>query len=139
MHLILSSNRILLKVSAAALDRFKRDSKVQTAVVFGAYAGDKLIFTLQTSHSYEELSVTLVANELRVFVPKPLAQDWAFGEREAFGAEIDAGEGRVLHLRVEKEITLAEPAPGKAIPEAEESFPVDERPAEFRRKHFPNS
>ncbi|RMG61732.1 MAG: hypothetical protein D6722_19250 [Bacteroidetes bacterium] len=139
MKLILSHNHLLLKVSPEALARFKRDNKVQTAVVFGTYAGDKLIFTLETSHSYEELHVSLVANELRVFVPKPLAKDWAFGDRESFGADLDVGEGRSLHLSVVKEIEMVDPpAPGTPS-EAEEAFPVDESTQEFRRKHFPYS
>ena len=138
MKLTLSHNAIHLRVPPADLARFQRDNKVQTAVVFGTYAGDKLLFTLETSHSYEALHVTLVANELRIFVPKLLAHDWAFGEREGFGAQVDVGEGRILELSVVKEIPPAEP-PAGSPPTAEEYFPLDESTSEFRRKHFPYS
>lgn len=102
MRLILEHNRILIRCDADDLKRFYRDGEVEEAVRFGESFGDKLIYALRYSHSYEQMHVTLIANELRIFVPKATAIEFCTDKRDAFADVIDIGEGRELFLRVEK-------------------------------------
>ncbi|GAB4413116.1 MAG: hypothetical protein OHK0039_19730 [Bacteroidia bacterium] len=135
MKLILTDNMILLKVSPDALERFRRDNAVESAVVFGKFAGDRLIFSLETSHSYINLHVSMVADRLRIYVPKNLAVDWAWGDRMEFGTRIDVGHGRELILRIEKDMPKA-PSQDMAPP-SEEVFPREDLGMEPLRKQFP--
>lgn len=102
MRLILEDNSIHLQCTPSDVDRFHRESEVEESIVFGDSFGDKLVIALRHSHSYEELDITLIANELRITVPKFLAHEWATTDREGFGETIDVGEGRELHVWVEK-------------------------------------
>ncbi len=114
MRLILEDNSINLLCSPEDVARFQEDSEVEQSVVFGDSFGDKFIFSLRNSHSYEELNVTLIANELKVFVPKPLAHEWCHTDRLGFGETIYIGEGRKLDLWVEKYFPTE---PGEVEPE----------------------
>ena len=102
MRLILEDNSIRLECRESDIAKFKERSEVEESVIFGGSFGDKFIYALRTSHSYEQLHVTLIANELRIFVPKSLAYEWYNGEIDGFGEMIDIGEGRELLLRVDR-------------------------------------
>lgn len=102
MRLILEKNKIQVQCTPEDVHRFHGHSEVEDAIIFGESFGDKFVFALRNSHSYEELHVTLIANELRVFVPKPVAHEWCTTERQGFGDTIYIGEGRELDLWVEK-------------------------------------
>ncbi len=102
MQLILSDNSIHLKCTPQDVHQFQQETEVEDSVVFGETFGDKFIFALRTSHSYEELHVSLIANELRIFVPKLLAHEWCTTDRIGFGDTMNVGEGRELNLYVEK-------------------------------------
>jgi hypothetical protein len=102
MRLTLERNRILIKCDEDDVKRFYQQGEVEEAVTFGESFGDKLVYALRYSHSYERMHVTLIANELRIFVPKPTALEFCGDKREAFGEVIDIGEGRELFVRVEK-------------------------------------
>jgi len=103
MRLILETNRILIHCDEDDVKRFYEHGEVEEAVTFGESFGDKLVYALRYSHSYERMHVTLIANELRVFIPKPTALEFCTGTRDAFGEVIDIGEGRELFVRVEKD------------------------------------
>jgi len=103
MRLILETNQILVRCDADDVKRFSEHGEVEEAVTFGESFGDKLVYALQHSHSYERMHVTLMANELRIFVPKSIAQEFYSGARDAFGEVIDIGEGRELFVRVEQQ------------------------------------
>lgn len=102
MRLILETNRILIHCDEDDVKRFYEHGEVEEAVTFGESFGDKLVYALRYSHSYERMHVTLIANELRIFIPKPTALEFCSGARDAFGDVIDIGEGRELFVRVEK-------------------------------------
>jgi hypothetical protein len=102
MQLILENNRILIRCEEDDVQRWYKNGLVEEAVRFGESFGDKLVYALRYSHSYDRMHVTLMANELQVFVPKTLALGFCSGERDAFAEVIDIGEGRELFLRVEK-------------------------------------
>jgi len=107
MRLILEDNSIRLECRESDIAKFKERSEVEESVIFGGSFGDKFIYALRTSHSYESLHVTLIANELRIFVPKSLAYDWYNGDIQGFGEMIDIGEGRELLLRVDRMVEEA--------------------------------
>lgn len=102
MRLTLERNRILISCDLDDLQRFYKNGEVEEAVTFGDAFGDKIVYALQYSHSYEKMTVGMIANELRVMVPKPIALEFITTERDAFGGIIDIGEGRELFVRVEK-------------------------------------
>ncbi len=102
MRLILEDNKIQLSCPPEDVAHFHEHYELEESIVFGETFGDKFVFTLRTGHSYEKLHVTLIANELRIFVPKPLALEWCNTDREGFGETIYVGEGRELDLWVGK-------------------------------------
>lgn len=103
MKLILKDNYIHMIVSHEDLERFKKYHEVEESVVFGPSFGDKILFSLKTNHSYEELHVSLIANELSIHAPKHLISDWLASEIDSFSTEINIGEGRDLIIKVSKD------------------------------------
>lgn len=109
MRLILEDNKIQLLCTPEDVSRFEEHNEIEESVVFGETFGDKFVFALRTGHSYENLHVSLIANELRIFVPKPLALEWCTTDRMGFGETIYVGEGRELDLWVGKAEEVSAP------------------------------
>lgn len=103
MQLILKDNYIHLIVSHDDLERFKKYHEVEESVVFGSSFGDKILFSLKTSHSYEDLHVNLIANELSIHAPKHIINDWLASEIDSFSTQVNIGEGRDLIIKVSKD------------------------------------
>jgi hypothetical protein len=102
MKLILKDNYLLLKLSPRDLKRFAEVGEVEESVVLGEYSSDKFVFALEASHAYEHLQVNLIANEMRISMPKEQAVRWLSSDETGFGAITDVGEGRELRLAVER-------------------------------------
>ncbi|MEO0900311.1 MAG: hypothetical protein AAFY71_28130 [Bacteroidota bacterium] len=103
MQLILKDNYIHLIVSLEDLERFREHNEVQESVVFGESFGDKFIYGIKTSHSYEDLHTTLIANELTIHIPKNTVKAWLSSEMDSFEAVMNMSEGRDLVIRVSKD------------------------------------
>ncbi len=109
MQVILRKNYIHLVMVREDLDRFRTQHEVVESVIFGDSFGDKFLYSVRTNHSYEKLQVRLIANELQVCLPKPLAHEWLYTDLADFERSLDVGEGRELFLKVSKDpLTMAE-------------------------------
>lgn len=109
MELILRDNYLHLVLSEADLENFRTYHEVEESVRFGETFGDKIVFSIRTNHSYEQLQIRYIANEIQVLLPKPLAHELIYTDLAHFERQLKVGEGRTLELKVSKDpMDLAE-------------------------------
>ncbi len=102
MKLRLNHNSIRLRVFQDDLDTFRTQGRVTAATHIGPSAA--VTYGLEVDSKAEQPHASLEGTTLMIRVPRALAEDWVTTDRVGFEAEQDAGDGRTVHLLVEKDI-----------------------------------
>lgn len=67
------------------------------------FAGNKLVYALQSINNKSELSATFDINKITMFVPNELLRDWPQNNVVGFSANMPVSENDDLHLLLEKD------------------------------------
>ncbi len=122
MKLRIRGNSIRLRLSQQNVKEFEEKGRVENSIQFGAAAGGRLIYALETS-DVKKLKCEFLDNTLTVFVPKDLAKVWI--ESQLVGLEhldstTENDQVRILvekdfkcmHVRINEDESDSFPHPG---------------------------
>ena len=102
MKLRIRGNSIRLRLSQQNVKVFGEKGRVENSIQFGATAGGKLIYVLESA-DVKKLKSEFTSNTITVFVPRELAKMWV--ESQLVGMEhLDAtSENDQVQILVEKD------------------------------------
>ncbi len=117
MKIRIQGNTIRLRLSQSEVTKFHETGSVSDGISFGSQSESRLTYSLERTEQ-PEMSATLEANRICVFVPAELGATWATSEQEIGIEHLQrtAFSNNSLRILVEKDFKcLAE------RPEADES------------------
>lgn len=101
MKLRIKGNSIRLRITQGELERLAEIGHIEETVPFAP--GRKLVYGLQVSEAAEVLTAHYEKDMVSVELPMGWLEPWAEMDRVGFEGVQPAGEGKELHLLIEKD------------------------------------
>ncbi|WP_246000939.1 DUF7009 family protein [Pontibacter diazotrophicus] len=117
----MSENSLRLRLMQQEVEQFNREGKVMTATHLGPSLTQILRYSLIKDEGAEVVTATFISNNIEVFVPAKLGEEWAQTNRVGLDVQMPFGEGRHLYILIEKDFKC-----------------LQERPHEDESDAFPN-
>jgi hypothetical protein len=105
MKLRIKGNSLRLRLTKTEVGKLADTGYLEEQTLF---AGNKLVYALLSVDSGNELSATLDANKITMFVPHELIKDWPQNNVVGFNASMTVSENETLYLLLEKDFVCIE-------------------------------
>lgn len=112
MKLRIKGDSLRMRLTQSEVQRLASGADVEDAIGFGSEPNESLAYCVRSSEVSSSLSAKFANTKLTISVPSSLAKEWAESERVALEAHNDIGNGRFLHLLIEKDFTCLTPRLG---------------------------
>lgn len=119
MKLRTNKNSIRLRLSQTELEKFRENGFLHEYVQIGIAPESKFSYSL-ISADHTQLSVSLLNQHLRVFVPLEIAKNWTDGDDVGFESKIKLDDQQELYVLVEKDFQCITP---RAYEDESDNFP----------------
>jgi hypothetical protein len=103
MKLRLQSNSIRLRLKRAEVEQLTKLGRVEERIVVGSGLEDFFSYALESSPKVFAPQASLKNNHVLVEVPVETATKWATGSDVGIEASLSIGDGRELHVLIEKD------------------------------------
>lgn len=121
MKIRMSDNSLRLRLMQQEVEQFNREGKVMTATQLGPSPAQTLRYSLIKDAEAEVVIATFISNNIEVYVPTKLGEEWAQTERVGIAEQMPLEEGKHLYILIEKDFKC-----------------LQERPHEDESDAFPN-
>ena len=105
MKLRIKGNSLRIRLTKTEVGKLADTGYLEEQTLF---AGNKLVYALLSVDSGNELSATLDANKITMFVPHELIKDWPQNNVVGFNASMTVSENETLYLLLEKDFVCIE-------------------------------
>ena len=107
MKLRINGNSLRIRLTRPEVSKLADTGFLEEQTLF---AGNKLVYALQTTGSGDQLWATLDTNKITMFVPGELIKEWPQNNVVGFNASMPVSEKDTLYLLLEKDFAcLTEP------------------------------
>ena len=106
MKLRIHGNSLRIRLTRPEVGRLADTGYLEEQTLF--FAGNKLVYALQSVDHGDELSATFDTNKITMFVPHELIKDWPQNNVVGFSASMTVSENETLHLLLEKDFVCIE-------------------------------
>ena len=100
MKIRIKANAIRIRLTRSEVEKLANTGHLEEQTIF---ANDKFVYALQIIDNGNELSATLDANKITMFVSKALIKDWPENNIVGFNARMPITENESLYLLLEKD------------------------------------
>lgn len=100
MKLRLKGHSLRIRLTKTEVSKLAEVGYLEEQTLF---AGNKLVYALQSINNKSELSATFDTNKITMFVPNELLKDWAQNNVVGFSSNMPVSENDTLHLLLEKD------------------------------------
>ena len=100
MKLRIKGNSLRIRLTRSEVGKLADTGYLEEQTLF---AGNKLVYALQSVDTGNELSATLETNKITMFVPNELIEDWPENNVVGFNANMPVSENDTLYLLLEKD------------------------------------
>lgn len=119
MKLRTNKNSIRLRLSQTELEKFRENGYLHEYVQIGIAPDSKFSYSL-ISADHENISISLLNQHLRVFVPTAIAKNWTESDDIGFESRIKLDDHQDLFVLVEKDFQCLTP---RAHEDESDNFP----------------
>src|SRR5437870_1908972 len=112
MKLRIKGDSLRLRLTRNEVDRLASEGIVEESIGFGASPHQSLIYRVRRDGSSSSIDAECADNELTVSVPTEITAQWIGTEEVGMEAHSDIGNGRFLHILIEKDFACLTPRPG---------------------------
>ena len=100
MKIRIKANAIRIRLTRSEVEKLANTGHLEEQTIF---ANNKFVYALQIIDNGNELSATLDANKITMFVSKALIKDWPENNIVGFNARMPITENESLYLLLEKD------------------------------------
>ena len=108
MKLRLRENSIRLRLLQSEVIRLRETGKVSETIVFGVNPAENLTYSLRTTAEAAEISARMNGNQIEVFLPLLMAENWAASNEAGLYFEQIINDSETLKITVEKDFVCLE-------------------------------
>lgn len=108
MKLRLRENSIRLRLLQSEIRRLRETGKVSEKIVFGANPAETLVYSLLVSSQTKKIYARMSANQIEVFLPQTIAENWIDTEEISLHQTQKIGDSVELKILVEKDFICAD-------------------------------
>jgi hypothetical protein len=101
MKIRISGNSLRVRLTQGEVARLERGEKVEQVTLFANHS--KMVSSVMGSSQIQFPVATLEGGNIAVRLPRDRMREWANSEEVGIEADQDVGEGRSLHILVEKD------------------------------------
>ena len=112
MKLRIKGNSLRWRLTRTEVERFVAQGMVEEALEFGTGPGESFVYRIRHDVSAESLNAEFANNELTLRVHPDAAGLWTGTEQVGIEAHHDIGNGRFLHILIEKDFACLTPRAG---------------------------
>jgi hypothetical protein len=123
MKLRFQANSIRLRLKRGEVAQLAKTGRVQEKVVMGNGPWDTFHYAIESSHAVSQPQAILEKKGILVQVPIETVSRWAESDEVGIEANVSAGEGKKLHVLIEKDFTCLH---GGTKEENDDTFPHPE-------------
>ena len=103
MKLRLRENSIRLRLLQSEVIQLRVIGNVSETIVFGINPTETLAYSLRTSAEASEISAQIIDNQIKIFLPFLMAENWANSNEVGLYAEQKISNLAVLKIIIEKD------------------------------------
>lgn len=108
MKLRLRENSIRLRLLQTEVAQLRETGNVSERIVFGTNPAQNLVYSLRVSEDANELSAQMINNQIEVFLPLNMAENWADTNEVGLYGEQKIGDLTNLKIIIEKDFVCVE-------------------------------
>ncbi len=108
MKLRLRENSFRLRLLQTEVRQLRETGNVSEKIIFGVNPAETLTYSLRTSADSAEISVQMIDNQIEVFLPLLMAENWVDSNQVGLYAEHKISELAVLQIIVEKDFVCVD-------------------------------
>ena len=112
MKLRIKGNSLRLRLTRTEVERFAAHGMVEEVLEFGTGPGESFVYRIRHDVSAESPNAEFANNELTLRVHPDAAGLWTGTEQVGIEAHHDIGNGRFLHILIEKDFACLTPRVG---------------------------
>ncbi len=125
MKLRIRGNSLRFRLTQGEVARLLVKERVSESVHFSSSTADLLTYSLEACEHAPHVSAHFVNGEILVDVPLLLVESWANTDQVGIECTQLLGEGRGLHIVIEKDFLCLQPRPGE---DQSDNFPHPQGP-----------
>lgn len=100
MKIRIKGNSLRIRLSRTEVNKLAGEGFLEEQISFG---NSKLVYGLQTSSEFVQLSADFIENKITMYVPHSFVKDWPKNEIVGFDALMQLGDTGSLYLLLEKD------------------------------------
>lgn len=100
MKIRINGNSIRIRLSKSEVERFGKEGRIEESTDFGS---SKLVYALERKQGIEFMKAAFTGNNITMYVPMPLAEEWVSTDKVGLDHNMDTGNGGHLFLLLEKD------------------------------------
>jgi len=108
MKLRLRENSIRLRLLQAEVKQLRETGNVSERIIFGVNPTDTLVYSLRVSEDAETIYAQMTNNQIEIFVPLNVAENWADTSEVGLYAAQNIGDLGELKINIEKDFVCVE-------------------------------
>ncbi len=108
MKLRLRENSIRLRLLQSEVAHLRETGNVSEQIVFGTNPAENLVYSLRVSADANEISAQMMKNQIEIFLPLDMAENWADTNEVGLYAEQQIGDLMTLKIIVEKDFVCVD-------------------------------
>ena len=112
MKLRIKGNSLRLRLTRTEVEHLATQGVIEEAIKFGTAPGESLVYRICLDASAESLNAEFANNELTLRLHQDVAAAWAGTEQVGIEAHHEIGNGRFLHIMIEKDFACLTPRAG---------------------------
>lgn len=113
MKLRIRRNSLRLRLGESEVAKLVRGETVTERVQFSLTPPVEFTYSLAISSGDDRIAASLVANEIRITVPKDLATHWGNSSEVGMSHQQQVGPDATLSILIEKDFRCLAPRPGE--------------------------
>ncbi|MEP6847733.1 MAG: hypothetical protein ABI999_02675 [Acidobacteriota bacterium] len=117
MRLRINGNSSRLRLTRTEAEHLAIQGVVKKAIEFGTAPGESLVYRICLDASVESSNTVFANNELTLRLHPDVAAEWTATEQVGIEAHHDIGNGRFLHILIEKDFACRTPRAGNDDPD----------------------
>ena len=122
MKLRLKGNSLRLRLGQSEVARLRDGGILEEATVFGPLGGQRLLYTLSIANAGQSISASFDGGRVHVHIPSDMVRRWAGSDDMSVSGSQPTGDGRSLHILVEKDLECLDPSASAGESQAD-TFP----------------
>ena len=130
MKLRIRGDSLRFRLAQGEVARLLAGGRVSESVHFSGGVGDALTYSLQSSKSVAQVRARFAGREIEVDLPQVFVSHWADSDEVGIESTQPIGDGKRLHIMVEKDFRCLQPRPEE---DERDNFPHPENVVEQLR------